>query len=117
LICQVFTHSPVFRIGGDEFIAILIGDDLDNHHNLLRQLKDGMNSTKNASFPWKQISIAYGIGIAPVAKSTTIAETFNKADKNMYKNKRAIKIAEHRPLSRDEEMHEAKYTAEEDSES
>lgn len=103
LICQVFTHSPVFRIGGDEFIVILTGDDLDDHHNLLKQLKEGMDSTKNASFPWKQISIAYGIGIAPVAKKTTIADTFNKADKNMYINKRAIKNAEGKPLSRDEE--------------
>jgi diguanylate cyclase (GGDEF)-like protein len=109
LICQIFSHSPVFRIGGDEFLVILIGKDLENHHELLVQFKESMDMTKNASFPWKQISIACGIGIADYAKATTIAETFNKADKNMYKNKREIKIAEHRPLSRDEEMHEAQH--------
>ena len=107
LICQIFTHSPVFRIGGDEFIIVLIGEDLDNHHNLIKQLREGMDSTKNASFPWRQISIAYGIGIAPIAKKTTIADTFNKADNNMYKNKRAIKDAKSKPLSRDEEKHES----------
>ena len=94
LICQVFTHSPIFRIGGDEFIAILTGEDLKQSHNLLKKLREGMAATKNAAFPWKQISIAYGIEIAESAKDTTIAETFNKADKNMYKNKRAIKLAE-----------------------
>lgn len=26
-ICGVFSHSPVFRIGGDEFVAILSGED------------------------------------------------------------------------------------------
>jgi GGDEF domain-containing protein len=26
LICQVFKHSPVFRIGGDEFVALLRGE-------------------------------------------------------------------------------------------
>ena len=26
-ICGVFSHSPVFRIGGDEFVAILYGED------------------------------------------------------------------------------------------
>ena len=113
LICQIFAHSPVFRIGGDEFLVILLDEDLDNHHDLLKQLKESMDLTKNASFPWKQISIACGIGIATYAKATTIADTFNKADSDMYKNKRAIKIAEHRPLSRDEQMHEARHAASE----
>ena len=109
LICQIFTHSPVFRIGGDEFLVVLTGRDLENHSELMTQLKESMDLTKNASFPWKQISIACGLGIASYAKGTTIEETFNKADKNMYINKREIKIAEHRPLSRDEETHEEKH--------
>ena len=113
LICQIFAHSPVFRIGGDEFLVVLIGKDLENHHELMSQLKESMDLTKKASFPWKQISIACGLGIADYAKATTIADTFNKADKNMYINKREIKIAEHRPLSRDEEMHEEKHAANE----
>ena len=116
LICQIFAHSPVFRIGGDEFLVVLIGKDLENHHELMIQLKESMDLTKKASFPWKQISIACGLGIADYAKATTIADTFNKADKNMYINKREIKIAEHRPLSRDEEMHEEKHAASETQE-
>lgn len=107
LICQIFAHSPVFRIGGDEFLVVLTGKDLENHNELMSQLKESMDLTKKASFPWKQISIACGLGIADYAKATTIADTFNKADKNMYINKREIKIAEHRPLSRDEEEHAA----------
>lgn len=113
LICQIFAHSPVFRIGGDEFLVVLTGKDLENHHELMSQLKESMDLTKKASFPWKQISIACGLGIADYAKATTIADTFNKADKNMYINKREIKIAEHRPLSRDEEMHEEAHAANE----
>ena len=113
LICQIFAHSPVFRIGGDEFLVVLTGKDLENHNELISQLKESMDLTKKASFPWKQISIACGLGIADYAKATTIADTFNKADKNMYINKREIKIAEHRPLSRDEEMHEEAHAANE----
>ena len=30
LICRVFQHSPVFRIGGDEFAVILQNDDYEN---------------------------------------------------------------------------------------
>ena len=92
LICQIFSHSPVFRIGGDEFIVILLGDDLNNYQDLLKKLRESQNQTKNAAFPWKQISIASGVAIAPAAKETTIADTFSKADDSMYKNKRAVKI-------------------------
>lgn len=94
LICQIFVHSPIFRIGGDEFIVILTGNDLKNHRELLNSFQKGISSTRNAAFPWKQISIAYGIATTDHAKGTTIAETFNKADNNMYKNKRAMKNAE-----------------------
>ena len=92
LICQIFSHSPVFRIGGDEFIVILLGDDLNNYQDLLKKLRESQNQTKNAAFPWKQISIASGVAIAPTTKETTIADTFSKADDSMYKNKRAVKI-------------------------
>ena len=30
LVCNIFTHSPVFRIGGDEFIVILRNSDYKN---------------------------------------------------------------------------------------
>ncbi len=91
LICQVFMHSPVFRIGGDEFIVILTGDDLKNHDELLKKLKDSQEHTKNAPFPWRQISIAAGSAIAENANATTIADTFNKADSEMYQHKRSVK--------------------------
>lgn len=92
LICQIFAHSPVFRIGGDEFIVILLGEDLKNYQTLLKRLRENQNLTKNAAFPWKQISIACGIAIAENAKETSFADTFSKADDSMYKNKRAVKI-------------------------
>lgn len=94
LICQIFAHSPVFRIGGDEFIVTLTGEDLKNHDELLTKLKDSQEHTKNAPFPWRQISIAAGLAIAENAKETTIADTFNKADADMYKHKRSIKESE-----------------------
>ena len=36
LICKVFQHSPVYRIGGDEFASILEGGDYENREELLR---------------------------------------------------------------------------------
>lgn len=107
LICQVFSHSPIFRIGGDEFIVVLTDKDLSEYESLIAQLKKCIDLTKNASFPWKQISIAYGVAVAENAKKTTIKETFNRADEQMYKHKRASKNAKSKPLNRDAEKHNA----------
>ncbi|MGI5874008.1 MAG: EAL domain-containing protein [Bacillota bacterium] len=40
VICNTFKHSPVFRVGGDEFAAILSGADYANRAELLASLKE-----------------------------------------------------------------------------
>ena len=35
IICRQFQHSPVFRIGGDEFVALLEGEDFKNREALI----------------------------------------------------------------------------------
>jgi diguanylate cyclase (GGDEF)-like protein len=35
LICRVFSHSPVFRIGGDEFAVILRGWDYEHYDTII----------------------------------------------------------------------------------
>jgi diguanylate cyclase (GGDEF)-like protein len=42
IICDIFKHSPVFRIGGDEFSVILQNDDLQNRDALLKQFSEAM---------------------------------------------------------------------------
>ena len=48
-ICQVFSHSPVFRIGGDEFAAILRNREYERREELLEQVNENevteLNST------------------------------------------------------------------------
>ncbi len=40
LICDVYDHSPVFRIGGDEFAVVLQNGDYDNREALLKQFDE-----------------------------------------------------------------------------
>ena len=40
LICNTFKHSPVFRIGGDEFIAFLEGEDYGSRVVLIDQFNE-----------------------------------------------------------------------------
>ena len=39
VICRIFDHSPVFRIGGDEFAIILRGQDYENRTRLISLLR------------------------------------------------------------------------------
>ena len=39
LMSDCFVHSPVYRIGGDEFAVLLRGNDLVNHENLLESFE------------------------------------------------------------------------------
>ncbi|SEQ13536.1 Diguanylate cyclase, GGDEF domain [Treponema bryantii] len=40
IVCSVFSHSPVFRIGGDEFVVILKGADQKMYENK-KEMKSG----------------------------------------------------------------------------
>ena len=48
LLCHIFVHSPVFRIGGDEFVVFLSGNDYSARNELMDQLrKQVLENTKN----------------------------------------------------------------------
>lgn len=91
LICQVFSHSPVFRIGGDEFAAILLNKDLEHRIQLMEALRQGMTESKGAENPWERISIACGIAVCDDPKKQSVTEIFNRADSEMYKDKKTSK--------------------------
>ena len=61
-ICRVFQHSPVFRIGGDEFAVILRNSDYDNRQQLVNAFEESVKRN-NASVnnKWEEIQIAMGI--------------------------------------------------------
>lgn len=43
LICKVFKRSPVYRIGGDEFVAILENGDYEHYNELLERFQEALN--------------------------------------------------------------------------
>lgn len=52
IICNIFTHSPVFRIGGDEFVVVLTGEDYENRRELLNLLiVESLENKKSRSGP------------------------------------------------------------------
>ncbi len=87
MICTIYRHSPVFRIGGDEFIVLLKNSDYENRLELLelaeKQFQESeIDSTKN---PWERFSAA--LGMAEYESGDTAETVFKRADKNMYDKK------------------------------
>ena len=93
LICEIFEHSPVFRIGGDEFIVVLRNRDYRNIDQLIKDFNDRLEMVRNDSTlnPWEQISAAIGYAKFDKTVDKTVDDVFKKADKAMYDRKVAMK--------------------------
>lgn len=92
-ICEVFAHSPVYRIGGDEFVVILTGEDYANREVLYKELTDRMayKSEDGSYAPWQQYSAAVGMSV--YRRGDDVSAVFDRADQAMYKNKLHMKAA------------------------
>ena len=98
-ISNVFKHSPVFRIGGDEFAVILKKDDYHNMEMLGKQFDIAVETTNaSAREPWECTCISKGFAIFDPEKDSTVTEVLQRADKLMYDNKRERKETEHNPF-------------------
>ena len=94
LICRVFQHSPVFRIGGDEFSVILRNDDYQNREALVQRFNEGMAEiSASAKHEWEQVHVAMGIAVYDPQKDRSINDVIRRADEIMYENKRDRKAA------------------------
>ena len=88
LLCEIFDHSPVFRVGGDEFAVFMGGDDYSARKELVDKLRK--TSVENRD---RQEGPVIAIGIADYDPSgdATVNDTFNRADKLMYEHKQQLK--------------------------
>ncbi len=91
-ICNIFKHSPVYRIGGDEFVAILNSDDYDNLERIKMIVDDLSRSEmlKPCTLAEKK-SFATGFAVYDSTIDTCFADVFKRADEAMYENKKMLK--------------------------
>lgn len=93
IVCHVFEHSPVFRIGGDEFVIILENDDYKNIESLIKEFNDkleAMSKEENLE-QWEKVSAAIGYALYNASIDSSAANVFKRADKAMYNRKREMK--------------------------
>lgn len=84
-ICHIFAHSPVFRVGGDEFVVISRGNDYEEIEILLAKLNK--INRDNASTG----GIIIASGMSKFDHDENVAKVFERADAAMYENKKQLK--------------------------
>ena len=85
VICDAFKHSPVFRVGGDEFAIICRGYDYDHLDENAAKIEEHNISGRGAG----GIQIAYGVARFEADESAEVV--FERADRRMYKRKAQMK--------------------------
>ncbi|MBE6606832.1 MAG: diguanylate cyclase [Ruminococcaceae bacterium] len=91
VISEIFKRSPVFRIGGDEFLAVLRHSDLEDCEKLFARLDLKCANTYIEEKGEISISIARGFARFDSDTDLSFNDVFKRADKAMYENKRKNK--------------------------
>ena len=92
LICEVFLHSPVFRIGGDEFAIILKNNDYDKIETLVAEFNERLaKQDEQNQEPWERVKGAIGYALYDPELDSSVDDVFRRADQDMYQKKKAMK--------------------------
>jgi diguanylate cyclase (GGDEF)-like protein len=95
IISNTFKRSPVFRIGGDEFVVILRNADLENREELFVKFdSECANTFVKTDAADVVVSVAKGFSGYDPARDSQFADVFNRADEAMYRDKRSTKTAQ-----------------------
>lgn len=86
-ICRVFSHSPVYRYGGDEFVVFLSGEDYENR----TELKELIDKSADDNLGTDELVIATGMEDYDNVRHQSLLRVFEQADQKMYERKKRLK--------------------------
>lgn len=87
LVCSLFEHSPVYRTGGDEFVAVLTGRDYEDREAIMRALHD--RSVENIGKG--KVVVSGGLAEYAPGQTPNCHAVFEAADARMYEEKKLLK--------------------------
>ena len=87
MICHLFDHSPVYRVGGDEFVVTLEGVDYANRFRIMSEL----DSTVEENNMTGGVVVAAGISDYNSETDLSFHQVFERADRLMYERKSELK--------------------------
>lgn len=85
IICEVFSHSAVFRISEDAFAVILTGDDYSQRESLLKWVRGVFREMEqDESAPlWERCSVLFGVADYLPEQDHLFDEIANRAFQNL----------------------------------
>ena len=87
---ELFTTSKLFHVGGDEFVAIVMGEDYKNFDSLYSHFLEVMTYSL-VEYEGVQLIFSVASGHAIYQTGDRYQDVLQRADKMMYENKAAIK--------------------------
>ena len=88
---NAFGPQNVFRTGGDEFAALIYGEDEDERMYRLSQCVAEIKSQSFDHYPDIPISCSVGVATFDPTRDKSVSDTYKRADIMMYKDKAAFK--------------------------
>ncbi|MBE5863076.1 MAG: diguanylate cyclase [Lachnospiraceae bacterium] len=82
-----FTHSPLYRIGGDEFVVILEGRDYVDRNRLLLTFEEEIENNQEEG----RVVVSSGMGVFKPYDDKCYNDVFVRADRKMYERKGYLK--------------------------
>ncbi len=90
IISNVFVHSSVYRVGGDEFVSILEKEDYSKKNDLM----DMFNYQIEKNIENGSVVIAAGMADYIHGTDNSFKRVFQRADRMMYERKKELKKSE-----------------------
>ncbi|MBO4384112.1 MAG: GGDEF domain-containing protein [Clostridia bacterium] len=87
MLCEYFKHSPVFRVGGDEFVVLLQGHDYETRHEILSDI----NSRIEENLMTGSVVASLGMTEYDRENDRSFRDVFKRADELMYTRKMQLK--------------------------
>ena len=84
-------HGRVYRIGGDEFCALLDHDPIDRYAQAVTVFRNRIKSVNESGKYIFKLQIAHGFACCEADSMETVEETINAADDKMYRDKLQLK--------------------------
>ena len=92
IICSIYKRSPVFRVGGDEFVVVLRNEDYISRLLRMTQITEAFMASygQESAQPWEKYSASVGMSEYTDA-DTNVDQVVKRADAAMYENKQKFK--------------------------
>lgn len=93
IISYAFTHSPVFRVGADEFVILLEKEDFYERDLRIENMKILIDKSNENLPEIKKISLSYGVAVFEPDTDKCFSDVLSRADRLMFEHKRLAKKA------------------------